>query len=852
MKKLLSCVLVFLMILGTCTTSFAALLTDAEIAYVQGIVDNAKAEINDIIDVAKNGTDAEKLAMVDEYVDDVKDALVAAGFTGDVDAIEAAIRAEIAEIVAIASAGDVVAADEKVDAYIAYVKSLLDLTDEEDAFVDDAVDKIKDEIGEIAGIVEAQDDEAAKAKINAYINFLKETLNITAEDEAEIAEIVADVNALIDEIKGISADDVKAVVDGYIADLKAKAALEYAKLGHKPYAAEEGDLYVALGANVAGLGDDDARYYELVAEEYDITLSDDIANAALITYQVDAADVLLGALETEANWAAYFTAEQLAAVEAAWEAAAEVIAMDWEAVGALHYDGLAAYLKAVALEKIPAEVPVDEEKIDNAIAFVASYLDRALALAEEKKDLAVETVAGINPLVVEYAEKLAFAVVSYVVDTKAAIEEIQAINPDATLVVIGMYNNFDGVEVTFNGTTVDAGEYFAYAVDATNLYYTALAAVNGGFAFVNVEDASVDGDQVEVSADVEAILTAIMTLENDITANAAGHEYIKDQIVKAFACDYSVYEQFNETYHYVVCALCGDKYTEAHTFVGNTCEDCGYTKPVTPSDPSRPSSSGGGGSVASQFTIKFETNGGSKIANVTVKKGELLAEPAAPTKAGFVFGGWYTDKALTAKYNFSTPVTSSFTLYAKWDGAFAKFTDLDANAWYYSYVKTIVEKGLMNGISATEFAPNATLTRGMFVTVLYRLEGAQKVANAVAFTDVPAGQYYADAVAWANANGIVKGITDTEFAPNANVTREQMAAMLARYAEYKKIAVAVDGDVTYTDSAEISDYAKDAVKAANKLGILIGNADGSFAPKKNATRAEAAALFVRLLDVLAK
>jgi hypothetical protein len=79
-----------------------------------------------------------------------------------------------------------------------------------------------------------------------------------------------------------------------------------------------------------------------------------------------------------------------------------------------------------------------------------------------------------------------------------------------------------------------------------------------------------------------------------------------------------------------------------------------------------------------------------------------------------------------------------------------------------------------------------------------------------------------------------------------------MAAMIARYADYKKIEASVEGDVTYTDSDKVSEYAKDAVKTANKLGILIGNADGSFAPKKNATRAEAAALFVRLLGVLEK
>ena len=202
--------------------------------------------------------------------------------------------------------------------------------------------------------------------------------------------------------------------------------------------------------------------------------------------------------------------------------------------------------------------------------------------------------------------------------------------------------------------------------------------------------------------------------------------------------------------------------------------------------------------------------------------------------------------------DFAAPVTKSFTLYAKWlSENVVKFKDIDSNAWYFDYVTTIIEKGLMNGVSETEFAPNANLTRAMFVTVLYRVEGTPAVEGENKFTDVAPDQYYTEAVKWATANGIVTGVKDTEFAPDAAVTREQMAAMLARYVDYKKLAVA-EGEVTYTDDAEISDYAKDAVKVAANLKILIGNTDGTFAPKKNATRAEVATLFVRLLNVLEK
>lgn len=171
-----------------------------------------------------------------------------------------------------------------------------------------------------------------------------------------------------------------------------------------------------------------------------------------------------------------------------------------------------------------------------------------------------------------------------------------------------------------------------------------------------------------------------------------------------------------------------------------------------------------------------------------------------------------------------------------------KFTDVSKNAWYYDTVKKVVEKGLMNGISETKFAPELEVTRGMFVTILYRAAGSPEVATATNFADVAADQYYAKAVAWANANGVVKGITETEFAPDNNITREQMAAILYRYAKNKAAA----GEITYTDKSTISDYAMEAVAWAKAAGIMEGNADGTFAPVRNASRAEAAAVFVRM------
>ncbi len=257
---------------------------------------------------------------------------------------------------------------------------------------------------------------------------------------------------------------------------------------------------------------------------------------------------------------------------------------------------------------------------------------------------------------------------------------------------------------------------------------------------------------------------------------------------------------------------------------------------------------GGSGSSVNYYTVKFNTNGGSAVASVNAKKETAISAPAAPFKEGYVFGGWYTDTALTQEYDFSTPITKSLTLYAKWiesENIGLKFTDINNAAWYYDVVKNVVEKGLMNGISETQFAPEIEVTRAMFVTILYRAAGEPAVSSTTNFVDVSADKYYADAVAWANANGIVTGVTESEFAPDNNITREQMATILYRYSENE----AVTGEITYTDKAAISNYALDAVAWAKAAGIMEGNADGTFAPVRNATRAEAAAVFARLLNL---
>ena len=226
--------------------------------------------------------------------------------------------------------------------------------------------------------------------------------------------------------------------------------------------------------------------------------------------------------------------------------------------------------------------------------------------------------------------------------------------------------------------------------------------------------------------------------------------------------------------------------------------------------------------------MTFETNGGNKIDSVKVSKNGILSKPTEPTKEGFDFDGWYTDKALKTVYDFDAKVSKSFTIYAKWTEKVAEpdkptepteptapewknpFTDVSENDWFFESVKYANENGLMGGTTNTSFAPNEPLTRGMLVTILYRADGEPAVNKSIPFSDVDADAYYANATIWAQQNGIVNGVTENAFAPDDNITREQIAAIMFRYAKYKGYDVSVGEStniLSYTDAESISEYA---------------------------------------------
>jgi hypothetical protein len=155
----------------------------------------------------------------------------------------------------------------------------------------------------------------------------------------------------------------------------------------------------------------------------------------------------------------------------------------------------------------------------------------------------------------------------------------------------------------------------------------------------------------------------------------------------------------------------------------------------------------------------------------------------------------------------------------------------------------------MNGMSETIFAPNTTANRAMIVTMLYRLAGTPAVSGPSKFSDVPAGSYYADAVSWASANGIVKGTSESTFAPTADITREQLVTMIYNYCRHIGIDVSASADLSgFTDAGQISSWARDGLGWSVSVGI--GN--NLLDPGGVATRAQIATLFMRLMENVIK
>ncbi len=267
--------------------------------------------------------------------------------------------------------------------------------------------------------------------------------------------------------------------------------------------------------------------------------------------------------------------------------------------------------------------------------------------------------------------------------------------------------------------------------------------------------------------------------------------------------------------------------------------------------------------------MKFETNGGSTVRSQTIKKNGSVNVPDAPEREGFIFRGWYSDINLTELYDFESKVKSNITLYAKWEESagsggpsyvdpgysepgFMEPTPFDPNSSYDTPATTgesLVsgDSGIayVNGRSAGKFAPNAGITRGEVAAIIYRLmsESAKSryYSQSNYFTDVDSDSWYNEAISTLVEAGVLSGYEDGSFRPDQPVTRAELAAILVRV-QGNGIS---EGNTTFSDTN--GHWAEGYIASAVTAGLVYGYEDGSFRPNRSITRAEAVTMMNRLL-----
>ena len=267
---------------------------------------------------------------------------------------------------------------------------------------------------------------------------------------------------------------------------------------------------------------------------------------------------------------------------------------------------------------------------------------------------------------------------------------------------------------------------------------------------------------------------------------------------------------------------------------------------------------GGGGGYnppVTYYTLRFETGGGSDIPSVQGTYNTYIdLTKYVPTWRGHTFIGWYSERSLMNKVS-GVYLTKDMTVYALWrvdenPGTGANpFTDVSEKDWFYGDVMFVYENGLMLGTSKTLFSPYGTATRGMMATILWRMEGSPAPKGKNSFTDVEAGKWYADAITWTAENGIFAGYGKDKFGPDDPITREQLAAIFYRYADYKGYDLTVKGNLDkFKDADKITDYAKTAMQWAVGSGLMKGKSGNLLDPQGTATRAEIAAMLHRFIE----
>lgn len=379
----------------------------------------------------------------------------------------------------------------------------------------------------------------------------------------------------------------------------------------------------------------------------------------------------------------------------------------------------------------------------------------------------------------------------YMQNWNTLIKKIREINPDAEILAIGMYNPFTTLKLT-DSSLLEIGRAMDPIIQMVNVYLKYGSEMRDEYTFVDV----MGTEAFEFPSFFDPTVFANFTLNVHPTVN--GHAYMAEKILNTLGSD-------------------AEGSVKGKTFTVNVPENAdGGT--VTTTKSSAKAGEAVTVSVKEDATHDFES-----ILMVDGNDNTLMVAPDA--EGNYNFNMPSSDVVVTAKFK-KCPSSA--------------FSDLDCNAWYHEETDFVLEKGYMAGVSSTSFAPEANLTRGMIVQMLYAMSGKPDTELS-SFKDVGANRYYAKAIGWASANGIVSGFEDETFRPEDDVTREQLATILKAYADYIEAAEVTAGDLSaFPDGDDVHEYAKEAVAWAVGAGLISGRADGSISPTATATRAEVA------------
>ena len=512
-------------------------------------------------------------------------------------------------------------------------------------------------------------------------------------------------------------------------------------------------------------------------------------------------------------------------------------------------------------EKLNEKLPEGSKVTDTDVKIVyQTYIDVAVKDAKAENNTFTELTVELTPMYRVIAANKNVTNYKVDVDTTEAVNAVQIVGEKKLENLTGKY------EVTLqlpNGFVVPSDsklsikhekssgvEYYTGTASATTSTTKQVTFVTNGFSPYTVYSNVAAYIDDTAYPTLQAAADAANSSDTIVVKSGASHDL-------TFTTNKSVKVK-NDTGAEITV-----KFNGTDKKVGN-----GETETFTYSKPSSSGSSGGSSSGSGSNTFSVTTsavdNGGVNASPSKAAKGKTVTITLSPDKGYKLDKLTVTDgsgKAISTTkksdtvYTFTMPASQvkvgvSYVKIASEPEQTTGYADVAANDWFADAVQYVSDKGMMNGTGKNTFGPQLTTTRGMIVTVLYRLE-KEPQASAASFTDVASGEYYANAVAWANANGIVSGYGNGKFGPNDTITREQLAAILYRYAQFKKYDVSVGEDtniLSYTDAQSVSSYAVPAMQWACGAGVVTGKTGGKLAPKGSATRAEVATMLMRFCE----